>query len=50
MKNIVTKFGKFIYNRILVSMFNSGDIFQAKSHDILGDTKGVKRYIHNYSK
>ena len=42
---IVTEFGKFRYNRLPVGMCTSGDIFQSKLYEILGDIEGVKTYI-----
>ena len=45
MRTIVTEFGKFRYNRLLVGMCDSGDIFQSKVDEILGDVEGVKIYI-----
>ena len=45
MTTIVTKFGKFRYNRLPMEMCALGDIFQAKADELLGDSKGVKTYI-----
>ena len=45
MTTIVTEFGKFRYNCLLIGMFASGDIFKEKLDGILGDIKGVKTYI-----
>ena len=45
MTTIVTKFGKFIYNRLPMGMCASMDIFQAKVNKLLGDIEGVKTYI-----
>ena len=45
MKTIVTKFGKFRYNRLPIGMCASGDIFQAKLDKLIGDIEGVKTYI-----
>ena len=45
--NIITKFGKFRYNRVPMGLCASGEIFQAKSEKILVDIKGVKTYINN---
>ena len=42
---IVTEFGKFRYNVLPMGMCVSGDIFQAKVYDLLGDIEGVKCYI-----
>ena len=42
---IVNEFGKFRYNGLPMGMCASGDIFQSKLDDILGDIKGVKNYI-----
>ena len=36
---IATEFGKFRYNRVLVEICASGDIFQDKLDDLLGDIK-----------
>ena len=44
---IVTAFGKFQYTVLLIEMVTSGDIFQAKVKELLGDIKGVKAYIDN---
>ena len=43
----VTKFGKFKYICLPMGMCASGDIFQAKVDDLLGDFKGVKIYIYD---
>ena len=42
---IVTEFGKFRYNKLPMGMCISGDIFQAKVNELLGDIEGVKAYI-----
>ena len=42
---IVTEFGKFRYNVLPMGMCVSGDIFQAKVYELLGDIEGVKCYI-----
>ena len=42
---IVTYFGKFSYNRVPMVLCGSGDIFQSKLDDLLGDIKGFNRYI-----
>jgi hypothetical protein len=42
---IVTEFGKFRYNVLPMGMCYSGDIFQAKVDQLLGDIEGVKTYI-----
>ena len=44
---IVTGFGKFRYNSLPLAMCASVDISQAKVDKLLGDTKGVKKYIDN---
>ena len=44
---IVTEFGKFKYNRFPMGMCASGNIFQAKVYELLGDIEGVKTYIDN---
>ena len=43
--SIVTGFGKFRYNCLPMGMCASGDIFQAKVGDLLGDIEGIKTYI-----
>ena len=45
MTTIVTEFGKFRYNRLPVGMCASGDIFQSKLDEILGDIEVIKTYI-----
>ena len=45
MKTIVTGFGKFRYTRLPMVMCASGDIFQAKVDELLGDIKDIKTYI-----
>ena len=45
MTMIVTKFGKFRYNRLPMGMCYSWDIFQAKVDELLSDIGGVKTYI-----
>jgi hypothetical protein len=42
---IVTEFGKFRYNKLPMGMCISGDTFQAKVNELLGDIEGVKAYI-----
>ena len=42
---IVTEFGKFRYNVLPMGLVSSGDIFQAKVNELLGDIEGVKAYI-----
>ena len=44
---IVTEFGRFRYNRLPIGMCASGDIFQAKVDELLGDIEGVKKYIND---
>ena len=44
-KTIVTEFGRFRYNCLPMGMCASGDIFQTKVDELLGDIKGVKTYI-----
>ena len=44
---IVTEFRNLIYNRLPMGMRASGDIFQAKLDELLGDIKAVKTYIDN---
>ena len=45
MTMIVTEFGAFRYNCLPMGMCVSGDIFQAKLDELLGDIKGIKTYI-----
>ena len=45
MMTIVTEFGKSIYNRFPMGMCASGDVFQAKVDNLLGNIKGVKTCI-----
>ena len=40
---IVTRFWKFRYNRFPRGLYASGEIFQSKVDELLGDIKGVKR-------
>ena len=40
---IVTKFGKFRYNRVPMGLCASSEIFQAKAEYLLGDIEGVRR-------
>ena len=47
MTTIVTNCLKFRYNRPLMGMFMSGDIFHATLDKILGDIKGVKKFIND---
>ena len=47
LKNIVTAFGKFRYNRVPVGLCAFVDIFQSKVGKFLGDIEGVKTYIDN---
>ena len=42
---IVTESSKFRYNRLPMGVCASGDIFQAKVDEILGDIEGFKMYI-----
>ena len=44
MTKTVTEFGEFRYNRLPIGMCTSGDIFQAKVDNLLGDIEGVKTY------
>ena len=44
---IVTEFGKFRYNCLLMGMCDLGDILQAKVNNLIGDIEGVKTYIDN---
>ena len=45
MTTIVTKFGKFRYNRLHMGVCASGYTLQAKVYELLGDIKGLKTYI-----
>ena len=47
MTAIVTEFGKFIYNCLPMSLCASGDIFQYKLDELLGDIESVKTYIND---
>ena len=47
MTKIVTEFGKFRYNLLLMGMRSLGDIFQAKVDNLLGDIEGIKTHIDN---
>ena len=47
MTMIVIKFWKFIYNCLPMGMWASGDTFQAKVDEIIGDIEGVKTYIND---
>ena len=47
MKTIVIEFGKFRYNHLSMGICASGDIFQAKVDELLGDIEGVKMYIND---
>ena len=42
---VVTEFGTFRYNHLLMGMCILGDILQAKVDDLLSDIEGVKTYI-----
>ena len=42
---IVTEFGKFRYTCLPMGMVISGDIFQAKIYDLVGDIEGIRTYI-----
>ena len=44
MTTIVTDFLKFRYNRLLMGIFTSVDILQAKLDEIPSDIKGIKNY------
>ena len=46
MKNIVNEFFIFRYNRLMIGMCSSIDIFQTKVYDLLGDNKCIKSYIN----
>ena len=45
MTTIVIEFGKFRYNHLPMGMCDSGDIFQSKVDELLGDIEVVKTYI-----
>ena len=45
MTEIVTELGKFKYNHLPMGMCSSGDIFQDKVDELLGDIKGIKTYM-----
>ena len=45
MMKIVTEFSKFWCNRLPIGMCASGDIFQAKVDERIGDIEVVKTYI-----
>ena len=47
MTTSVTEFGKFRYNCLHMGMCDSGDIFQSKVDELLGDIEGVKTHIPN---
>ena len=47
MTTIVTEFDKFRYNCLSMDMCASGDIFQAKVYELLGDIEGVKTYTND---
>ena len=42
---IFTEFGKFRYNVLPMGLCVSGDIFQTKVNELLGDIEGFKEYI-----
>jgi Reverse transcriptase (RNA-dependent DNA polymerase). len=42
---IITEFGKLRYDVLSMGMCCSGDVFQAKVDQLLGDIEGVKTYI-----
>ena len=42
---IVTEFGKFRYTCLPMGMVISGDVFQSKVYDLIGDIEGVRTYI-----
>ena len=47
MTTIVTEFGKFRYNCLLMGMCTSGEIFQDNVDKLLGDIEGVKTGIND---
>ena len=44
---IVTELCKFEYNSIPMGVCASGDIFQAKVYELIGDLKGIKTYFYD---
>ena len=46
-KTIITKFGKFRYNHILMMMCDSREILHNIVYKILGDIKNIKTYIED---
>ena len=46
LKNIITEFVKFRYNKVPMRLCASGDIFQAKVEELLSDIKGAKTYMN----
>ena len=42
---IVTEFGKFRYTCLPMGMVISGDVFQAKMYNLIGDIEGIRTYI-----
>ena len=44
---IVAEFGKFRYNKFQMILCYTGDTFQAKVDDLLGDIEGLKIYIED---
>ena len=47
MTTIDTEFGKLKYDRLPMGMYASGDIFQAKVDEPLGDIEGIKMCIND---
>ena len=43
LKTIVTEFGNFRYNRVPMGLYASGDKFQAKVNNLLGNIEGSRR-------
>ena len=44
---IVTEFGKFRYTCLPMGMVISGNVFQSKMYNLIGNIKGVKTYIND---
>ena len=47
MTTIVPEFGKFGYNCLPMGMCASGNIFQAKVDELIGDIEGAKTNIND---
>ena len=44
---IITEFGKFVYNHLLMRLCASENIFQSKLYIIIGDINGIKTHIED---